>query len=187
MSHFVATIAVLLLAASGASAYDGGTADEGMHSATSLGPRATFFRPDDADHGAWAPGVQLHLHMTPVYVFEASADFAHYTSGGVHVRTIPVQATFLGYFAPDSSLSPYLLIGGGWYPTHADGPYNSPRLFGPHVGAGLQLLLGANWSLEGSYRYLWTETVSWSKPWRLLGTDFGTRGHMFTIATSYRL
>ncbi|MFI5345750.1 MAG: outer membrane protein [Elusimicrobiota bacterium] len=187
MSSRAAAALVLLLAASGASAYDGGAADEGMHSATSLGPRAAFYHPDDADHGTWAPGVQLHLHMTPVYSFEASADFAHYTAGGTHVRTTAVQATVLGYFAPDASLSPYLLIGGGWYPTHADGPYASPRLFGPHVGAGMELLLGSNWALDGSYRYLWTETVSWSRPLRLFGTDFSTRGHMFTVALTYRL
>jgi opacity protein-like surface antigen len=187
MKLLAASVLISLLAASGASAYDGGTADEGMHSATSIGPRAAYYGLNGADRGTWAPGVQLHLHMAPAYAFEASADFAHYASGGVHVRSTPVQATVLGYFAPDATLSPYLLIGGGWYPTHADGPYDSPRLFGPHVGAGLQLLLGANWSLEGSYRYLWTETISWSKPWRLLGTDYGTRGHMFTVATSYRL
>ncbi|MDE2142014.1 MAG: outer membrane beta-barrel protein [Elusimicrobia bacterium] len=177
----------LLFAASAAAAYDGGEAGQGQHTATSAGARAAFYHPGDADHGTWAPGAVLRLHMTSVYSFEASADFAHYDSGGTRVRTTAVQATVLGYFAPDASLSPYLLIGGGWYPTHADGPYNPMRLFGPHVGLGLELLLGSNWSLDGSYRYLWTETVSWSKVTRILGTDFGTRGHMFTLGLTYRL
>ena len=175
---------LLVLAASGAAAYEGGGA-----SATSIGPRIAFYRPNDADHGDWAPGAQLRLHLTPVYAFEGSMDFAHYTSGGTSVRATPIQATVLGYFSPNSAFSPYLLIGGGWYPTHADGPgpYSPSRLFGPHVGAGLELLLGSSWSIDGSYRFLWTEIITWSNPTQLFGTDFSVRGHMFTAALNYRL
>ena len=181
------TFLALALAASGASAYDGGSTGSPAQAATSIGPRYDFFRPNDADHGDWAPGVQLGLHMSPGYAFQASMDFAHYTSGGTSVRATPIQATILGYFAPDSSFSPYLLIGGGWYPTHADGPYVSPRLFGPHVGAGLELLLGSSWSIDGSYRFLWTEVIDWSHLTNLVGTDYSIRGHMFTVALNYRL
>jgi opacity protein-like surface antigen len=178
----------LLLLAPGASAYNGGDSGTGgMHTSTSLGPRVDFYKPDDADHGAWTPGVQMRLHMAPAYALELSGDFAHYTSGGTNVRTDVVQATVLGYFAPDSSLSPYLLIGAGWYPTHADGPYNPSRLFGPHVGGGLELLLGSNWSIDGSYRFLWTEIVDWAHVQNVLGAGFGVRGHMFTLALNYRL
>jgi opacity protein-like surface antigen len=180
-------LALILAAPRGAAAYSGGSADSEMHSATSLGPRVAFYRPDDADHGTWAPGVQLRLHMSEVYAFEGSMDFAHYASAGTHVSVTPIQATVLGYFSQGSSLSPYLLIGGGWYPTHANGPYSAPRLFGPHVGAGLELLLGSSWSLDGSYRFMWTETISWSNPVHLFGQDFAVRGHMFTVALNYRL
>jgi len=177
----------LILAASRAAAYDGGVAGQGLHTATSVGPRLAFYHPKDADHGDWARGAQLRTHIDPVYSFEASADWAHYRSNGTDVRTTAVQATVLGYFAPASSLSPYLLVGGGWYPTHATGPYSPSRLFGPHVGAGLQLLLGARWSLDGSYRFLWTESVDWRRPLHVLGADYGVRGHMFTIGLDYRL
>ena len=187
MKLWAGTLLALLLAAPGAFAYSGGSEDSPAHSAASLGPRIVFYRPDDADHGDWAPGVQLRLHMTPVYAFEGSMDFAHYTSGGTDVTATPIQATVIGYFAPDASLSPYLLIGGGWYPTHADGPYRPARFFGPHIGGGLELLLGSNWSLDGSYRFMWTETIAWSNPLHLLGTDFAVRGHMFTVALNYRL
>ena len=187
MKFGAVALLALLLAASGASAYDSGSEDAPVHSATSFGPRLTYLLPNDADRGAWAPGVQVRLHMTPLYAFEASADFAHYTSGGVGVHTTPIQATVIGYFSGDSTFSPYLLIGGGWYPTHADGPYNAPRLFGPHIGAGAELLLGDRWSIDGSYRFLWTETIDWSHPIELLGTDFSVRGHMFTLAVNYRL
>ena len=187
MRVWTGALLALVFAAPGASAYEGGSAGAGLHSATSLGPRITFYRPDDADHGDWAPGAQLRLHMTPVYAFEGSVDFAHYASGTTNVRATPIQATLIGYFSPDSALSAYLLAGGGWYPTHADGPYSAARLFGPHVGAGLELLLGDNWSLDGSYRFLWTEIITWSNPTQVFGTDFRVRGHMFTVALNYRL
>lgn len=176
-----AVLALLLLSARGA------RADGGIQTAPSIGPRLAFYKPNDADRGDWAWGGQLRLPMDPVYSFEASADWASYRSNGAPVRTTAVQATFLGYFSPDSAFSPYLLVGGGWYPTHADGPYNPFRLFGPHVGAGLQLLLGPRWSIDGSYRFLWTETVDWTHPLHLFGTDFGVRGHMLTIGLNRRL
>jgi opacity protein-like surface antigen len=150
----------------------------------SVGPRLDFFRPDDADHGDWAPGVQLNLHLTPLYALQGSMDWAHYTSNGTNVRATPIQATLLGYFSANSPISPYLLIGGGWYPTHADGPYNSPRLFGPHVGAGLEIQLGSTWSIDGSYRFLWTQILTLTHPY---GLDYSVRGHMFTVAVNYRL
>jgi opacity protein-like surface antigen len=181
------TFLALVLSASAASAYNGGSAGAPAQSATSIGPRLDFYRPNAADRGDWAPGVQLDLHMSPGYSLQGSMDFAHYTEGGTSVHTRPIQATVLGYFAPDSSFSPYLLIGGGWYPTHADGPIVSQRLFGPHVGAGLELLLGSNWSIDGSYRFLWTEIIDWEHLTHLVGTDFSVRGHMFTVAVNYRL
>ncbi|HEX4046738.1 MAG TPA: outer membrane beta-barrel protein [Elusimicrobiota bacterium] len=177
----------LLLAAPRASAYNGGEVGSPMQSDTSIGPRYSFYHPDDADHGDWAPGFQLDLHMTPNYAFQASMDFANYTSGGTSVRSTPIQATVLGFFSPDASFSPYLLVGGGWYPTHANGPYNPQRLFGPHVGAGLELLISPSWSIDGSYRFLWTEIITWSRPLQILGTDFSVRGNMFTVALNYRL
>jgi hypothetical protein len=167
-----------------AAAYDAGSTGASAQSATAIGPRLDFYRPNDADHGDWAPGVQLNLHLTPAYAFEGSMDWAHYTSNGTGVRTTPIQATILGYFAPGSPISPYLLIGGGWYPTHADGPYSPGRLFGPHVGAGLELLLGSSLSIEGTYRFLWTEIITLT---HLYGEDYSIRGHMFTLAVNYRL
>jgi opacity protein-like surface antigen len=184
----VTLLVVVLAVPRGAAAYDGGSSEgSGLHTATSLGARATFFRPTDADHGAWAPGAQLRLHMSDAYSFEASSDFVEYRAAGTNVSVTPVQTTVIGYFYPDASFSPYLLLGCGWYPTHADGPYVSPRLFGPHIGAGLELLLGENWTIDGSYRFLWTEIITLSDPTHLWGKDFSERGHMFTVALSYRL
>ena len=189
MRPWVAALFLAVLASPrGAAAYDAGGSDgSGIHTATSLGPRAAFYSLDDADRGAWGPGVQMRVHLSSAYSLELSGDRVRYLSHGTSVESPPVQATVIGYFYPDSSITPYLLLGGGWYPTHADGPYAAPRLFGPHVGAGLELLLGSNWSLDGSYRFLWTEIITFADPAHFLGKDVSERGHMFTVALNYRL
>lgn len=178
-----------LAAPGGAAAYDGGDASgAGAHGATSIGPRAVFYRPTDADRGVWAPGAQLRLHLTPAYVLEGSVDFPRYASSGAAVRATVIQTTLVGYFYPETTSSPYLLIGGGWYPVRADARYVNPyRRFGPHVGAGLELILGGSLSLDGSYRYLWTQDVGWSKLGHLFGRDYAKRGFMYTLSLNYRL
>jgi hypothetical protein len=179
---------LFVLAPRGAWAYAGGGGDGmGLQAATSFGPRAAYYGLAGADGGVWGAGAQMRVHMNPGTSLELSGDFVHYASHGTGVTSTPVQATLVGYFYPESSITPYLLLGVGWYPTHAAGPYSAPRLFGPHAGGGIELLLGGNWSIDGSYRYLWTEIYSLTHPGRLYGEDFQERGHLFTAAINYRL
>ena len=104
------------------------------------------------------------------------------------MHVTPIQATLIGYFYPESSLSPFLLVGAGWYLTHADGPYaGTQRRFGPHAGAGLELLLGGHWSLDASYRFLWTQIMTLSKPHQFFSSEFSERGSMLTVGLNYRL
>src|SRR5947209_7096355 len=131
----------LLLLASGASAYDTKTSGGGGHTATSIGGRATFYKPQDADHGLWAPGVQLRLHASRGYSTELSADFTHHSIGQTTIKVVPIQASLLGYFYPDSSLSPYLIAGIGWYYTRVlDASPHSENRWGPHAGLGMSIL-----------------------------------------------
>lgn len=182
-----AFLAAFLAAPPAAPAYESAAGD-GTHSATSLGPRAAFYRPNDADHGVWTSGAQLRLHTAPAYVLEGSVDFAQYSSRGTKVKSTPLQITFIGYFAPETVVSPYLLIGVGWYLNRADAPLADARpRFGPHAGTGIEWLLGGNWSLDGSYRYLWTQIIRLPEAKHILGRDFRDRGHMFTVALNYRL
>ena len=161
---------------------------EVAQSATSIGGRQAYYRFKDSDRGQWAPGAQLRLHMARAYSLEGSADFGHYSIGGTNVRVIPVQVSLIGYFYPETTISPYLVLGAGWYITHADGPTTgAPRQFGPHVGAGLELLLGSNWSIDGSYRYLWTEVWRLKDPLHPLGRNFSKRGSQLTVGLNYRL
>lgn len=161
--------------------------DVGSHTATAIGARMTYYRPYDADFGKWSPGVQLRLHGDKTYALECSADFTHTTFGGTRVSVIPVQATILGFLYPESSISPYVLLGGGWYFTRVQDP--SPRTvsrFGPHAGAGLQLLVNDGWSLDGSYRFLWTQSLHLQDPTHPLGQNFSSKGYMITVGLNYR-
>jgi opacity protein-like surface antigen len=162
-------------------------ADDSGHNRFSVGPRMVFYRPTDADHGRWSPGGQIRLPVGPEYSLEVSVDAVRYTSQGANITVKPVQLTLIGYFAPQANASPYLLVGAGWYSPEADGPYVNPhRRFGPHVGAGLQAVISDRLTIDGSYRFLWTQVNSLTQPLYAFGRHFRERGSMFTAALNYR-
>ncbi len=159
--HGLITAAALFLAgAAFASTDDSGVGDEGF----SIGPRATFFKPRDADKGTWYAGAQARLHLTPALGLEGSIDYRkNEYAGGVTIKGYPVQATLLAYLTPHAPLSPYLLGGAGWYYTQVSGPLiekKTDNRFGVHAGAGLELRLNAALSIDGSYRYIWLADVT---------------------------
>lgn len=191
MSKFLcvlfAFLAVVVLCPRVAPAYDSSRAvGAWVHGATSIGGRAAFYRPDGADHGAWAPGAQVRLRLSRTYTLEASADFSRHSFGPTKVRVIPVQATLLSYFYQDSSFSPYLLLGGGWYFTRVEGPQaHSQSRFGPHTGAGVELLFGGSWSMDCSYRALWTQGVHIKDASHPFGRTSAKKGKMVTLGLNY--
>ncbi|MBI4376707.1 MAG: outer membrane beta-barrel protein [Elusimicrobia bacterium] len=188
-----AAIQILMLFVSSllspAVAYEsGGLENLGAHGDTSIGGRMSYFRPRNADRGDWGPGAQIRVHMSQAYALETSIDFFRYPSQQTSVRTVPIQITMLSYFYPESSLTPFFLFGGGWYRTRADGPFvNDHRRFGPHAGGGLELLLGRNWSVSASYRYLWTQIFKLGSPFYLGGQRRRERGYMISTNLNYRL
>jgi opacity protein-like surface antigen len=56
--------------------------------------------------------------------------------------------------------------------------------FGLHAGGGLQFMLHRNWSIDGSYRFVWLERVQ-SKDENLFDKKFQDEGHMVTIGLNY--
>ena len=107
--------------------------------------------------------------------------------GSADVEMIPVQLSVLVYLMPKGyRIAPYLLAGGGWYYTHVGAPVNNYEFrFGPHAGAGAEFLLNKHWSLDGSYRYLWTEDINSQDAEHPLGRNFKDKGFMITIALNY--
>jgi opacity protein-like surface antigen len=187
-SLLAAAVLVLLVSPRAARAYNTETSGGGGQTATSFGGRATFYKPNDADHGLWSPGVDLRLHLNKAYAAEFSADFTHHSIGPTTINVIPFQATILGYFYPDSKFSPYLLVGLGWYYTRVrDFNTHTDNRWGPHAGLGLSYLLGDRWTVDGSYRWLWSQTYNVTDASHPVGKNFSGRGHMITLGLSLHL
>ena len=178
-------LALLLLPAARAlGQLQGGTGQ----SNSSIGGRATFYRPQDADHGLWAPGVQGRLRLNKGYAAEFSADFTHHSIGQTTIDVVPVQATLLGFFYPDSTFTPYLLLGIGWYYTKVrDQTTHTENRWGPHAGVGVSLITGDHWSVDASYRFLWSQTYNITDAAHPIGQNFSGQGRMITLGLNMRL
>ena len=151
----------------------------------SIGPRATYSTPKDADEGQWSPGAQARLHLSPALGLEASIDYRKNDFGPLTtIKTYPVQASLLAYIIPGGVASPFLLGGVGWYYTQVNGPAsfsNTTSRFGLHAGAGLEVMLNKSLSLDGTYGYVWLESID-SKDVNALDKTYKDSGSMITIA-----
>lgn len=179
-----ALLAVLaLLAASPAGASTEFTDDQ-PHTSPTIGARAIFYRPRDADHGVWGPGVQMRMHGDERYAVEVSIDKTQHTSAGANIRTIPVQLSLIGFFTPESKISPYFMIGYGWYLRKLDN--HSDRLQHPHAGLGVHWLALESLSLDAGYRLLWSAAWRSTDYLRPFGRNYRDRGSMFVASANYR-
>ncbi|MDP3543460.1 MAG: outer membrane beta-barrel protein [Elusimicrobiota bacterium] len=152
----------------------------------SLGGRAMYYRPKGADEGSLSGGAQLRVHLSSMFALEGSIDYRKSTFGTVTVDVYPVQASLLMYLLPSSPLTPYLLAGGGWYYTHVRAPYEKTQYrFGPHAGAGLKMSLSKSWSIDGSYRYLWTRDINSEDLAHPAGRNFSDNGYMLTASLNH--
>lgn len=152
----------------------------------SIGGRAMYFDPLDGE-GNWHGGAQVRLHLGEVFAIEGSADYRKNDYGKTTVRTFPVQASALAYLLPGKRISPFILGGAGWYFTDVEGPGgfdDTQNRFGLHAGGGLQFMMNRNWSVDGSYRFVWLERVQ-SKDQNLTDKKFQDEGHMVTIGLNY--
>lgn len=157
----------------------------------SIGPRATYSTPKDANEGQWSGGAQARLHLSPAFGLEGSIDYRSNTFGvspvQTTIKTYPVLASLLAYLMPGSVVSPFLLGGAGWYYTQVDGPFNFSQTttrFGLHAGAGLEVMINESLSIDGTYRFIWLETVA-SKGLNALDKSYDDSGSMITIALNF--
>ena len=160
--------------------------DAGIARGLSFGGRAMYYRPKDADSGTLSGGVQVRAHLSPIFALEGSIDYRRSTFGDTVVDVYPVQASLLAYLLPDARLTPFILGGGGWYYTHVRPPHERTQYrFGPHAGAGLKLSLNRFWSIDGSYRYLWTRDIKSEDLAHPAGRNFSDNGFMLTAGLNY--
>lgn len=128
----------------------------------SIGPVGGYLVVKDADHGTWFGGVQARLRFG-MFAVEGSitAHQNEYEDGDVIVTQYPVQVTAFLYIIPAGPVRPYILGGVGWYYTRVDykGVFSSlddhtEHIFGEHLGAGVELLLGPRVSIDADLRYI---------------------------------
>ncbi|MFI5362478.1 MAG: outer membrane protein [Elusimicrobiota bacterium] len=186
--HAVLFFAFLLAAAAAPRAASADDDDfDASRSGVSLGGRAAYDRPKDADRGTYYGGAQLRLHVSPVVAVEGSVDYRQNVFGATTVDVTPVQGSLLLYLIPHAIASPYVLGGEGWYYTHVRGTNGlTTNRFGPHAGAGVEIAIDRHWTLDGSYRYLWTQSLTAPTAASPAGKNFGDNGFMLTAAINYR-
>jgi len=168
-------------------AQDDGDWIPGPRHGFSLGGRGSYYRPKGADSGDFMQGAQARFHFTRRWAAEGSVDLRKDKFGGTNVDVIPVQLSVLVYLMPPGyRIAPYLLAGGGWYYTHVGTPANNYQFrFGPHAGGGVEYVINRAWTIDGSYRYLWTEDINSQDAEHPLGRNFKDKGFMLTIAVNY--
>jgi hypothetical protein len=135
----------------------------------SIGPAGGYLRAHGADQGTWFGGVQARLKVLPFLAIEGSITFHEneYEDGDIKVTQYPVQVTALLYILHEGSIRPYVLGGVGWYYTRVDysglfGAFSdsTDHDFGGHLGAGVDLMLGARTSLDVDVRYIFLNPSS---------------------------
>ncbi len=130
----------------------------------SIGPVGGYLNVRGADSGTWFGGVQARLHFAKFFAAEASITFHsnQYEDGDVVVTQYPVQLTAFFYIIPEGPIRPYILGGVGWYYTRYDYQDNfevlyddrTESIFGVHLGAGAEVMLGSRASLNMDVRYI---------------------------------
>ncbi len=152
----------------------------------SIGGRAMYYDADDGKNH-WFGGAQVRAYLGEIFAIEGSADYRKHDFADTTVHTYPVQVSALAYLLPGKRISPYLIGGGGWYYTTIDGPNgfdDTDNRFGLHAGGGLQFMLTEHWSIDGSYRYVWTEDIK-SRDRNIRKKNFSDDGHMITMGINF--
>jgi opacity protein-like surface antigen len=154
----------------------------------SIGPRATYSTPNDADEGRLYTGAQARLLISPNLGLEGSIDFRRNDFSQVTViKTYPVQVSVLAYLTPDAVWSPFFIGGAGLYYTQVDGAIGSSRIysrFGLHAGAGLEIMLNEAVTLDGRSRSVWLDRVP-ATDTNALDKTYEDSGTMITVAVNF--
>ena len=185
--HAVRIFALLAAAAlAPLSASADGDAVQAAQPGVTIGGRASYFKAKGAADGSLYGGAQLRLHLTSMLALEGSVDERQEKFGGTYVDETPVQASLMLYLTPGAVISPYILGGVGYYYTHVQGVTGSTNRYGPHAGAGLEAALARHWTIDGSFRYLWTQSLTAPTTTSPAGKNFSDNGFMLTAALNYR-
>jgi len=135
----------------------------------SIGPAGGYLRTRGSDRGTWFGGAQARLRILNILAAEAAITFhqSSYEGGDVKVTQYPVQLTAMLYIIPVGPIRPYILGGVGWYYTRIDYKHDldfiddeTDHFFGVHLGAGVELMLGKNASIDVDVRYIFINATN---------------------------
>ncbi len=152
-----------------------------------IGPRAEYFDPKGGD-ATWSGGAQVRYFFTQALAIEGSADYRREKFGDTRVDVVPVQASLLAYIIQPKPFGVYLLGGTGWYYRRINPPspaqHDTDDRFGLHAGGGVEYRISNSWSLDGSYRYVWIDSIK-TQDAQLQNKEFDDKGQMVTIGLNY--
>jgi hypothetical protein len=151
----------------------------------SIGIMGGYLKQHAADRGTWLVGVQGRFRFLKYFAVEASISGhdSELQNGDQHVIQYPVQLSAMFYLFPESEFRPYILGGVGWYYTRTEysgalaaTPNSTEHVFGEHFGAGLELIVGKNVSVDGDIRYIFqnpSESQIRNGDWNYWQVTFG--------------
>lgn len=152
-----------------------------------LGGRLSLYVPADGDEATWNPGVQLKYRHSERLGLELAGEYQRHLFPRTTVHSAVGQLSALVYF-PLARLQPFVLAGAGVYASRVHGlnyRRNLGRL-GPHVGAGLEVPLGENWTVDGSWRHVWLKDIETRDPNTGNLRSYQRSGEQLSFGVNYR-
>lgn len=124
-----------------------------------IGGHGTFYSAaSDEEEREFAFGVQARARISERLGLEASMEFREETIEEATVTMYPIQFSALIYLLPRSRVGIYGIVGMGWTRTSVSGSFfdeesiNSEISY--HFGAGVEIPLTQNFTVNGDFRYL---------------------------------
>ena len=155
----------------------------------SIGGRAMYYDPKEGDAN-WYGGAQVRLHPWHYFAIEGSADYRRNDyAGGTSAHSYPVQVSALIYPLGTTRLAPFILGGGGWYYTTAQGRGDSTIR---RTASGFMRAAGCSSSSIDIFPSTAPIAISGSKrsnprTRNIVDKKFNDNGHMITIGVNFHL
>lgn len=129
-----------------------------------IGPRVGFYKSEDAEDGRGFLGFQARFKFTEVFVGELSIDWrrdTYHLGGGdeLIVTQYPVLLSAIFNILPSSPITPYVILGAGWYNINQSYDYGDDNFddntqeFGYHLGGGVDFRFKPSMALNADVRY----------------------------------
>lgn len=124
-----------------------------------IGAHGTFYSStSEEEERKFAFGLQARARISERIGLEASIEFREEIIEEATVKMYPIQFSALIYLLPRSRVGLYGLVGFGWTRTSVNGGFfdeesiNSDISY--HFGAGVEIPISHNFTLNGDFRYL---------------------------------